>query len=135
MPFNTDKCEVITFSKGPTAAPQYSLECVDQTAYLGIEIQSNLKFDKRITSKIKSASKFLGCIKYFLHEESERGKLLAYTTLCRPILEYTDALWDPSDNTTSNAMEHVQSQAVLFIKKNKGRRGVTEGRAQLELNR
>ena len=76
MPFNTDKCVVITFSKGPTADPQYSLECVDQTAYLGIEIQSNLKSDKRITSKIKSASKFLGCIKYSLHEASERGKLL-----------------------------------------------------------
>jgi hypothetical protein len=138
MPFHTDKCEVITFSKGPTAAPQYSLgnsplECVDQTTYLGIQMQSNLKFDKLIASKIKSASKILGCIKYFLHEASERGKLLAYTSLCRPILEYGDTLWDPSDNTTSDAIEHVQSQAVRFIKNIKGRRGVTEGRAQLEL--
>ena len=134
MPFNTDKHEVITFSKGPTAAPQYSLgnsplECVDQTAYLGIEMQSNLKFDKLIMSKIKIASKFLGCIKYCLHEASERGKLLAYTI----ILEYGDTLWDPSDNTTSDAIEHVQSQAVCFITNDKGRRRVTEGRAQLEL--
>ena len=133
MLFNTDKCVVITFSKGPTAAPQYSLECVHQTAYLGIEIRSNLKFDKRITSKIKSASKFLGCIKYSLHEASERGKLLAYTSLCRPILEYGDMLWDPSNNTTSGAIEHVQSQAMRFIKNIKGRRGVTEGRALLKL--
>ena len=41
MLFHTYKCEVITFSKGPTAAPQYSLrnnplECVDQTTYLDI---------------------------------------------------------------------------------------------------
>ena len=97
MPFNTDKCEVITFSKGPTAAPQCSLgnsplECVDQITYLNIEMQSNLKFDKNIASKIKSASKVLGSIKYSLHEASERGKLLAYTGLCRPILQYGDTL-------------------------------------------
>ena len=97
MPFNTDKCEVITFSKGPTAAPQCSLgnsplECVDQITYLNIEMQSNLKFDKNIASKIKSASKVLGCIKYSLHEASERGKLLAFTSLCGPILQYGDTL-------------------------------------------
>ena len=157
MLFNTDKCEVITFSKGQTAAPQYSLECVDQAAHLGIEIQSNLKFDKGITSKIKSVSKFLGCIKYSLHEASERGKLLAYTQpvpsqlvgvgqawawawdrlaytrLCRPILEYANTLCYLSDNTTSDIIEHVKSQAVHFIKNNKVRCGVTEGQAQLEL--
>ena len=68
MPFNTDRCEVITFSKGPTTARQCSLgnsplECVDQTTYLGIEMQLNLKFDKHIASKIKSTSKILGCFK------------------------------------------------------------------------
>ena len=86
MPFNTYKCEVITLSNGPTAAPQYSLgnsplEFFDQTTYLDIEMQSNLKFDKHIASKIKSAPKILGCIKYSLHDASERGKLLAYTSL------------------------------------------------------
>mgnify|MGYP001796792411 CR=1 FL=1 len=62
MPFNIDKCEVITFSKAPTAAPQYflgngPLECVNLTTYLAMEMQSNLKFDKHIASKIKSAWK------------------------------------------------------------------------------
>jgi hypothetical protein len=138
MPFNTDKCEVITFSKGPSANPEYSLggsplNCVQQTRYLGIEMQSNLKFDKHIASKIKSASKVLVCIKYSLHEASDKGKLLAYTSLCRPILEYGDTVWDPTDTTTSNAIEFVQSQAVRFIKNIKGRRGVTEARTQLQL--
>ena len=116
------KCEVITFSKGPTAAPQYflgnsPLECVDQTKYLDIEMQSNLKLDKHIASKIKSPPEILGCIKYSLHEASKRGKVLAYTSLWRPILG--DTLWDPSDNTTSGAIEHVQSQAVRFMKASK----------------
>ena len=92
MPFNIDKCEVITFSKAQTAAPQYflgngPLECVNLTTYLAMEMQSNLKFDKHIASKIKSAWKILGHVKYSPHEAHERGKSLAYTSLCRPILE------------------------------------------------
>ena len=82
-------------------------------------MQSNLRFEQHITTKIKSASKVLGCIKYSLHEAPEKGKLLAYTSLCRPILEYADTLWDLSDNTSRDAIEHVQSQAVRFIKTSK----------------
>jgi len=63
---------------------------------LNIEMQSNLKFEKHITSKIKSASKILGW-------------LLAYTSLCIAILEYGDTLWDPAENQTCDAIEHVQS--------------------------
>ena len=58
----------------------------------------------------------LGCIVYPLQEAPAKGKLLAYTSLCRTILEYTDTLWDPPDNTSCDAIEHIQSQAVRFIK-------------------
>jgi len=68
-----------------------------------------LKFEKHITSKIKSASKILGCIKYTLPEATKKGKLLAYTSLCIAILEYGDTLWDPAENQTCDAIEHVQS--------------------------
>ena len=60
--------------------------------YLGMEMQSSLKFDKHIVSKIKSAWKILGRVKYSPHEAPERGKLLAYTSLCWPILEEGDTL-------------------------------------------
>ena len=59
----------------------------------------------------------LDCIVYPLQEAPEKGKLLAYTSLCRMILEYADTLWDPSDKTSHDAIEHVQSHAVRFIKK------------------
>ena len=138
MPFNTDKCEVIVFSKVSSSTPNYSLggsklKCVDDTKYLGITLQSNLKFDKHITKKINDTTKVLGCIKYTLYEAPERGKLLAYTSLCRPVLEYGDTLWDPPDNKTSDIIELVQNRAIRFIKNMKGRHGVTEARDQLEL--
>jgi hypothetical protein len=138
MPFNTDKCEVIVFNKGSSPTPSYTLgdsklKCVDETRYLGITVQSNLKFNKHITKKINDATRVLGCIKYTLYEAPEKGKLLAYTSLCRPLLEYGDTLWDPPDSKTSDTIEQVQNRAIRFIKNIKGRHGVTEARDQLEL--
>ena len=97
-------------------------------------MQSNLKFDTHIKSKLNSASRILGFIKYSLFEAPEKSKLLAYTSLCRPILEYADTLWDPSDNSSCVAIEAIQSQAVRFIKNIRGRRGVSEARIDLKLD-
>ena len=97
MPFNTNKCEIIAFSNRTQADPIYtlggnSLRYVQETRYLGIQMQSNLRFDKHISEKIKDASKVLGCIKFTLHKVLKKGKLLAYNSLCQPILEYGDTL-------------------------------------------
>jgi len=142
MPFTTEKCEVIVFSKAPKAYPVFDpsyalggtpLKCRQEIKYLGIILQSNLKFEQHITSKIKSASKVVGCIKYSLYEAPANSKLLAYTILCRPILEYGNTLWDPADSANIDALERVQSQAIRFINKIKGRQGISEAQNKLEL--
>ena len=138
MPFNTTKCEVIVFNNRNKPLPNYTiggniLKCVQETRYLGVTIQSDLKFNNHILTKTKSAYKVLGSIKYTLHEAPEKAKLLAYTSLCRPILEYAATLWDPYDNRTSDAIEMVQNRSVRFVKNIKGRRGITEARTQLHL--
>ena len=127
---------MIVFSQGATPLPQYSisdhiLRCVDNTKYLGVVLQSDLKFKKHISDIMGSANRTLGCIKYTLHGAPEKAKLLAYTSLCRPKLEYADVLWDPSDNASIEDLELVQNKAVRFIKNIKGRRGVTEARTSL----
>lgn len=108
-------------------------KCVQETRYLGVKIQtqSNLEFENHITFKISSALRVLGCIKYSVHEAPEKCKLLAYTDLCWPILEYGNTLWNPYDNTTSGAIKFVQSQTMRLIKNVKGRHGVTEARIEL----
>ena len=50
MPFNTKKCEVIILGKGSLTDPEYTLggiplKFVQQTRYLGVEMQSNLRFE------------------------------------------------------------------------------------------
>ena len=72
MPFNTNKCEIIAFGNRTQADPMYTfgsnpLRYVQEARYLGIQMQSNLRFDKHISKKIKDASKVLGCIKFTLH--------------------------------------------------------------------
>ena len=56
------------------------------TTYLGVIMQSNLKFDQHMALKNDKASKTLGANKHILKQAPQEGRLLAYTSLCRPIL-------------------------------------------------
>ena len=58
----------------------------------------------------------LGCIKQVMHGVPEKAKLLAYTSICQPVLEYTEVLWDPANKGISDFIEMVQNKAVRFIK-------------------
>ena len=50
------------------------------------------------------------------------SKLLAYTSLCRPILEYADVVWDPHTKTNINKVEKIQDRAIRFISNLKRRK-------------
>lgn len=102
------------------------LQCVDTTKHLGMT--SNLKNASQI---VRTAYNTPGNIKFTLHEALEKVKLLAYTSSCCPKLEYANVIWDPTDNTSINVLQLVQTRAVRFIKSIKGRRGITEGRPSL----
>ena len=54
------------------------------------------------------------------------AKLLAHSSLCLPILEYADALWDPADAVSIQEFEAVQNRAIRFVKSIKGRHGLQE---------
>ena len=74
----------------------------------------------------------LSSVQYEL--DQKKSKLLAYyTSLCRPIMEYADTLWDPTDKRTVDFLEKIQSKAVRFIRNPKGRESVTEAKALLGL--
>ena len=93
---------------------------MDEIKYLGVVMQSNLKFKIHIASKVNSAKKVLGCIKYTLNDTSQPAELLEYSSLCRPILEYADVLWDPANAASIQKLEAVQNREIRFIKSIKG---------------
>ena len=65
------------------------------------------------SSKINRAKKVPGCIKYALNDAPQSVKLLAYTSLCRPILEYADAqMHNLADTTSILEFEAVKNRAI-----------------------
>lgn len=132
MLFNVSKCSVMVFNdKNNSPSAEYfldteQLEIVEETKYLGVILQSNLKFDKHIDSKARRARQQLGMIKRVLYEAPEKAKLLAYTSLCRPHIEYASTVWDPSTKLLQHELEMVQNNALRFICKLKGRDSITK---------
>ena len=76
------------------------LQITQETNYLGVVIQSDLKFTNHIYAKISKAKRQLGMVKRTLFKASEKTKLLAYIGLCRPHAKYAAAaVWDPNLET------------------------------------
>ena len=66
--------------------------------------------------------KILGGIKHFMYNAPAEAKLLAYTSLGQPILEYADVVWDPHTKTNINKVEKIQDRAIRFISNLKRRK-------------
>ena len=90
-------------------------------------------FDSHIHEKIRKASKALGSIKHTLHKAPQKARLIADTSLCRPVLDYADCVWDPSSRHLIEAIEKVQNMAIRFIKSLKGRDSISKAREELQL--
>ena len=74
-------------------------------------------------------------IKHLMHNAPQEAKLLAYTSLCRPILEYADVVWGPSVKSKVHDEELTQNKAIRFITNLRGRDdnvSVTRKRLKLE---
>ena len=114
MPFKEGKSQLLLFGKTctPTAISyklgNTTIQRVVETKYLGVILQQDLCFDSHIESKIASARKLLGAIKFMLHDATLEGKTLAYTSLCRPILEYADVVWDPVCKQSTHLKRYKQ---------------------------
>ena len=85
---------------------------------LGVRISSNLSFSIsiHIQNTITAASKLVG---WGLRTFSGRGRLLMLTllkSLVQPKLDYCSQLWSPSDQTSINQIESVQSHLIQKIK-------------------
>ena len=92
-------------------------------------MQQNLKFDKHISEKVDKASRILGANKHTIRTAPKQSKLLAYNSLCRPVMEYADTLWDTTDKQSTDFLEKIESKAVCCISNLKGRVSVNEAKA------
>ena len=61
-----------------------------------------------------------------LHDAPKKGRLLACTRLCRPLVQYLDTVWDSSLNQDIEKIEIIQNHKLIFISILNGRKSVTE---------
>lgn len=126
LKFNVGKCAHMRISRRLggrrplVAVPHYTL-CgenlprSESEKYLGVTIQSNLKFDQHIQTVISRSNSLLGLLKRNLAQCSVPAKLIAYSSLIRSRLEYCCSIFDPWQITLTRALEGVQNRATRFI--------------------
>jgi len=71
------------------------LPCSNHCKYLGVTLQSDLKWDQHIKEKISNANSTIGLLQRNIKVSSAHMKELAYKALVRPKLEYACTVWSP----------------------------------------
>ena len=120
MCFHPDKCNILSISQKQKPIQYtyklhgHSLEKTDSTKYLGVTLQSNLKWDKHINNITSKANQTLNFLRRNLKVNSQKIKDHAYKALVRPKLEYSSCIWDPSHTNQIKQIEKVQRRAARF---------------------
>ena len=121
MAFHPDKCNVLSIStnKDPPiynyTLHGHTLQHVDKAKYLGVTIQSDLKWHSHINNICNKANSTLGFLRRNLNISSTSVKELAYKSLVRPSLEYASSVWDPYLTEDINKLEKIQRKAARYV--------------------
>lgn len=132
MTFHPGKCQVLHISKRKKkdqnrhtyAIHGTDLKPVESAKYLGVEISSDLSFDRHIDSITRKGMKTLGFLRRNLPGRScsKEIKTACYNTLVRPIVEYASCVWDPHTSKAISKAESVQRSAARYVMNNYSRR-------------
>ncbi len=122
MPLNRDKCKIVEFGKGDmnamkiTSLPEFSFfKTVSSERDLGVNFDSNLKFDSHIKSVICKANFALHRISSIFRRLDCKKLLILYKSFVRPLLEFCSPIWNPSIKSLSNLIEKIQKRATKLV--------------------
>ena len=114
------KCNTMQVSSSPKPISfDYSihntvLENVPHTKYLGVTVQSNLKWDVHCKQVAAKATNTLNVLKPNLKSTKEVCKK-AYKSLVHPQVEYATSVWSPWLARDKTQIEWVQHRAVCYV--------------------
>ena len=123
MEFNPLKCEHIKFSRKRSKGLDntYILHNIavpktDSVKYLGVKLESGLKWNDNTTYITNKASSRLGYVRRVIPPTLPLLRAKAYSSLVRPILEYSSSVWDGSlTKTQQTKIEAVQRRAARTV--------------------
>lgn len=86
--------------------------------YLGVHLSFDLTWTNHINTLINETNRKFGFLRRHLKFAPSSVKILAYTTLLRPKLEYASSVWDPHLSNLTHLLEAFQNRAARFISNN-----------------
>lgn len=121
MTLNPKKCKHMSFtrSRNPIRSSytiaNSPIDTVTSYKYLGVLISFNLNWGTHINNILSSANRSLGFLRRNLRHAPQDIRLLAYTSLIRPKVEYASPIWDPHQKYLVNALKSFQNRAARYI--------------------
>lgn len=120
MRFNPCKCYILSMKRaGVKSAIFYTLcgqvlESVTNNPYLGVIFSDDLSFSTHVRQVCAKASRTLGFLRRNLRNCPQKLRELAYTSMCRSVLEYASPIWDPYLQRDIDSLERIQRKAARF---------------------
>ena len=121
MKFNPPKCQVISVTKKQKLITKayylhgQTLSRADTAKYLGVHLTKNLSWNHHVDALCKKANSTSAFLRRNINACPRKTKILCYTTLLRPILEYACTVWDPSTQENITKLEKVQRRFARFV--------------------
>ena len=121
MQFHPLKCQVMNATnKKEKIHFAYNIHgqvlAVESTVkYLGVNINEKLSWNNHIQQVTKKAHNTLNFLQRNTANCPRATKILCYSTLVRPIVEYCSVVWDPHTKTNIDAVEMVQRRAARYV--------------------
>ena len=120
MVFHPGKCQHLRITNKKKIIPaQYSIlgtaiEETESAKYLGVVIDSKLKFKQQYQEINKKANSILALLRRNFLNCPIDIKTKCYSTLVRPRLEYGCPVWDPGYNVDIDSLEKIQKRGARF---------------------
>ena len=92
-----------------------ALEETPAAKYLGVTIDSKLKWKEQYAATTKKSNNVLAFLRRNIHDCPMSVKEVCYKTLVRPILDYGSCVWDPHFKVDIDSLEKVQKRAGRFV--------------------
>jgi len=121
MDFHPQKCSVIRLTRSKTPmVHNYTLKgstLAEETCtkYLGVFIQSDMKWNEHINKKVRKTNSMLGFLVRNLQKASEESKTNAYFAQVRSNLDYCSSVWNPYQQKQIRQLEMVQRRAARYV--------------------
>jgi len=121
MEFHPEKCQLLRITnKRKPIQLKYNIHGVtlqetSAAKYLGVVIDSRLRFKEQYSELIKKSNKVLSFLRRNVGDCPSNIKAKCYQTLVQPILEYGCAIWDPHHLTDINRIEKVHKRGARFV--------------------